>query len=105
MLESNFTAAGAAVQAGSRDVAQQHVLVIQAALGAANTYAGKQAARASSTRLVVFFVHMQRLRRGCRLFAAGRQGLRLMLQGRAGCRKALHFVSCRDQQQGSCCIS
>lgn len=39
MLESNFTAAGAAVQAGSRDVAQQHVLVIQAALGAANTYA------------------------------------------------------------------
>ena len=40
MLEHNFAAAGAAVQAGSRDTAQQHVLVIQAALAAANTYSG-----------------------------------------------------------------
>lgn len=41
MLESNFAAAGAAVQAGNREAAQQHVLVIQAALGAANTYSGR----------------------------------------------------------------
>lgn len=40
MLELNFSAAGAAVQAGSREAAQQHVAVIQAALAAANTYAG-----------------------------------------------------------------
>ncbi|KAL4423234.1 hypothetical protein ABPG77_000026 [Micractinium sp. CCAP 211/92] len=38
MLEANFAAAGAAVQAGNREAAQQHVLVIQAALAAANTY-------------------------------------------------------------------
>ena len=40
MLELNFGAAGAAVQAGNREAAQQHVAVIQAALAAANTYAG-----------------------------------------------------------------
>ncbi|PRW59064.1 HASTY 1-like isoform X1 isoform B [Chlorella sorokiniana] len=39
MLELNFAAAGAAVQAGNRELAQQHVAVIQAALAAANTYA------------------------------------------------------------------
>ncbi|EFN51722.1 hypothetical protein CHLNCDRAFT_139890 [Chlorella variabilis] len=38
MLELNFGAAGAAAQAGNREAAQQHVLVIQAALQAANTY-------------------------------------------------------------------
>lgn len=40
MLELNFGAAGAAAQAGNREAAQQHVLVIQAALQAANTYSG-----------------------------------------------------------------
>lgn len=43
MLELNFAAAGPAVQAGSRELAQQHVAVIQAALAAANTYAGGRA--------------------------------------------------------------
>lgn len=43
MLEANFAAAGAAVQAGNREAAQQHVLVIQAALAAANTYSGESA--------------------------------------------------------------
>ena len=46
MLELNFAAAGAAVQGGNRELAQQHVAVIQAALAAANTYAGGGLGRA-----------------------------------------------------------
>ncbi|GAB4816646.1 hypothetical protein N2152v2_003692 [Parachlorella kessleri] len=38
-LEHNFAAAGAASQAGQREVAQQHVAAVQAALGAVLTYA------------------------------------------------------------------
>jgi hypothetical protein len=40
MLEANFAAAGAAAAGGNREAAQQHVLVIQAALQAVNTYSG-----------------------------------------------------------------
>ncbi len=46
MLELNFAGAGTAVQAGNRELAQQHVSVIQAALAAANTYAGGREADA-----------------------------------------------------------